>query len=138
MQKYLKAYNLVAALREDYANVTVVIISQQLATATAEEQSLLAINEPQSWIREVYLQGDGKNLVRGRVVVPYTTYQAYQNVFDSLGNKFLGESFLYKIEHTRSAFKYEKVGLRCQRQSIFYLNDNKHKLLVLEFFFNNH
>lgn len=132
MQTLLNAYNLTAALREHYTNVTAQIIKQEMSTATTEEQELLQISEPQSWIREVYLQGDGANVVLARVVAPLATYNQFKAAFDTLGNKFLGESFLYQIPHTRTPFAYKQVQDKWQRSSIFSIKD--YKLLVTELF----
>ena len=132
MQKILSEYNLTAALRERYTNVAVKIIVQELACATVTEQELLQINEAQSWIREIYLQGDGINIIHARVVAPYATYKAFQVQFDALGDSFLGESFLYQIPHTRSPFEYKQINDQWLRWSIFYIENNK--LIVSELF----
>lgn len=132
MQKLLSAYNLTAALREQYTNVTVQIIRQEISCATEEEQELLQTNEPQCWIREVYLQGDGANVILARVVVPLSTYHKFKAAFDTLGDKFLGEAFLYQMPHTRTPFAYKQIQSLWQRSSIFEINTNK--LLVSELF----
>ena len=132
MHKLLSAYNLTAALREIYSNVAVQIIKQDLSCASAEEQQLLQLSEPQCWIREVYLQGDGANVIHARVVVPLSTYKKFQKTFDTLGNRALGESFLYQMPHTRTLFAYKQRDELWQRHSIFEISN--HKILVIEYF----
>lgn len=135
MQKLLSVYNLTAALREIYSDVAVRIIRQGIYCANAEEQELLHISEPQSWIREVYLQDNGANVVHARVVAPMSTYNEFQAIFDNLGCKALGESFLYQMPHTRTPFAYKQCHSKWQRHSIFDISNKK--LLVTELFLIN-
>lgn len=128
MQDLIQAYNLSQELRKLCKNLTVQIISQKLSSALPEEQAALNIQENNSFIREVYLQGDGVNLVHARVIAPNATYRKYQTKFDNLGSNFLGKHFLYKHKHTRSPFTYQQDS----RSSIFELDG--YKLMVIEKF----
>jgi chorismate lyase len=66
----------------------------------------LAISE-MPLVREIFLLGDNVPWSFGRVIIPPKTYLAYKNTFDSLGNKFIGEAFLYGANDVvRSKFKY--------------------------------
>lgn len=132
MFEIFKAYNLSAALREIYANVSVQVISQQLGRATAEELAILSINEDNSWIREVYLLGDGKPVVHARVVAPHATYVAFKQQLEAVGNRFLGEAFLYQLPHTRGSFEYFKIDNQTARRSIFKIDTER--FLVTECF----
>lgn len=132
MQEIFKATPLSTALRSLCDHLRVQVISQGLTAATAEEQGLLGVTENSSWIREVYLVGDGVRLVQARVVVPHVTYKQFQHQFDSLGDRFLGEAFLYQVPHTRSPFTFAFVDNKWHRQSVFDLGG--FKLLVKESF----
>lgn len=128
LRNLMQTYNLSQELRKFCTTLTVQVISQQLTNATPEEQTILNIQENNSFIREVYLQGDGVNLVHARVIVPNVTYLKFKTELDNLGTNFLGESFLYKHQHTRSPFVYQQNS----RRSVFDLSG--YKLMVTEIF----
>jgi len=133
----VKTYVLSRFLKRLCNHLTLQVISQHVASASVDEQILLNIQENNSFIREVYLCGDEIPWVRGRVVVPFATYQKYKQDFDNLGNKLLGETLLYnKPGITRSDFEY-KLGADglFSRRSIFDLNN--YSLLVIETFLAN-
>lgn len=123
-----------ARLRLGCQKVSVQVNSQELSPAFADEQKLLSIDEDNTLIRKVHIMGDQKPLVHGRVVVPNATYKKFQNDFDQLGNKLLGETLLYdRPGVTRSEFQYAKVADNIwARRSLFTLED--YNLLVTEVF----
>ncbi len=126
------------ALRKLCKELRVQVIYQCLTSATAEEQNTLNIAEDNSLVREVYLLGDGVPLVHARVVVPFNTYQQYKTEFDALGNKLLGEHFLYLRSHVRGPFQYAKWNINdavlYARRSIFMLNEHNAQILIVEQF----
>jgi len=113
-----------AALKQLCQNLSVQVISQQLETATPEEQQALNIQETNSLIRQVYLCGDNVPWIHARLVVPHTTYQSYKPELDNLGDKLLGEAFLYSksgIQRSPFEFSITPEGL-FSRRSIFEIN----------------
>ncbi len=125
------------ALKSLCDELTVQIISQDLARALIDERQILSIQENNSLIREVYLLGDGTPWVLARVVVPFQTYLRHKNDFDSLGKKLLGETLLYADpSFTRSKFTYARISHNdarlLSRRSIFTLDGQQ--LLVTESF----
>ena len=113
--------------------LTVQVIKQEIARPTIEEQLLLNALEDNSFIREVYLVGDEHPLVYARVVAPKRTYVHFKEALDNLGEKFLGEAFIYKHPYTRSAFQYCLINKQPTRRSVFELDS--YKILVQESFF---
>ncbi len=88
--------------------LSVQIISQQITTDN-------------SFIREVYLLGDGLPLVHAITTVPNRTYLRFKPELDNLGNNLLGNTLLYLRPHTRSAFEYTMLEGNLARRSVFNL-----------------
>lgn len=130
-----KPYSVSAIMKKICSALTVQVISQQFASATNDEQSLLKRSENNSLIRQVVLHGDGVAWSQGRVVVPHATYLQYKNAFDNLGNNLIGETILYANSNTkRSLFEYAKITNQQEtlwaRRSVFNLNG--FNLMVME------
>lgn len=101
--------------------LSIQVIKQELATASVEEQQLLNISEDNSFIREVFLLGDQQPLVKARVVAPMRSYLQFKNTLDNLGEKPIGETFLYTQAYTRSPFQYTRIQDKLTRRSVFDL-----------------
>lgn len=143
-------HQLAAAMRRVCADLRIQICEQGMAEMLVEEQVFLAVPQSQAWIREVLILGDGVPFCFARTVVPPVTYQQYQQTFDTLDTRFLGDHFLYlnKGSMTRSSFEYAiissnhpyflKTGVTDvmtlpARRSIFYIAD-QYPLLINEVF----
>lgn len=127
-----------AALRNVCKHLSVQVISQQLTTATIEEQHTLNISENNSLIRKVYLCGDGIPLVYAKTVIPHDGYIQYKNEIDNLGSNLIGADFLFKQPNiTRGPFSYAviKNPNLYARRSIFKIKDVS--VLVTEIFLSN-
>jgi chorismate--pyruvate lyase len=86
------------------------LMSQDLGKAYSDEQQLLNINETDSLIRQVHLNGDGVAWSYGRVIVPHDTYQHFKTEFDTLGNRSIGEVLLHSNPSTiREPLEYARV-----------------------------
>ena len=122
------------ALRMLCQQLSVQVISQQLGSATLEEQQLLNIAENNSLIREVYLCGDGAPWVQARVIVPYAVYKVYRSELDNLGSKLFGEAFMYNkhnLSRNNCEFNLSTNGIY-SRRTLFSLQLDR--ILVCETF----
>jgi len=102
--------------------IRVQLLNAQSAFPFSDENdafsSLASTFEPGlSWIRQVYLVSGDTPWSYGRVVAPPMTYAKHQQVLDTLGNRFIGETLLYgRTDVTRSPFSY----MRASKGSIWY------------------
>ncbi len=146
-------YRLADALARVCNHLVVDLQFQGMGHYVEGEQALLDHNEPECYIREVFLKGDDVNLCFARTVMPVTTYQGYQKEFDTLSAKLLGNNLLYSKNGgvVRSAFQYAVIDvshpyfIKCKlatshklgaRASVFYIA-GQHPLLVTEIFLPN-
>lgn len=120
----LQASPLSAQLRKYCAQLSVAVLRQELTTLTAHEQQILKVNEPNSFLREVHILGDGIPLIHGRTVISNATYKKYQQELDNLGNKFIGEDFLYKFPYNKSPFTYFNTQNNAARSCVINFNDD--------------
>lgn len=147
-------YVLSQALKQHCRILKVSVLSMQKEAPHPDELHYLPATHRQAapLIRQVFLCGDSKPWVYARVVIPESTYLAYQNEWDRLGESLIGETLLYKNPHTkRSTFEFsaqsiqtlsalypsllpfsKKANVLFGRRSLFSLN--QHPLIVSEFF----
>jgi len=95
-----------SALKQCCNELSVQVYNQEIAPAAADEFDLLQLAaNSKCFIRQVYLCGDHVPWVYARTVAPIATYLKYQDKFDNLAAKLLGESLLRSISNvSRSAF----------------------------------
>lgn len=126
--------SLSARLKSKCKNLSVQLHLQTLARAFADEQDLLAIQEPHSLIRKTCLLGDDQPWIQARIVVPHRSYLNWKCDFDNLGTKLLGETLLYQRPGLkRSAFQFAQFNDQVWgRRSIFSIDTDQ--VLVTEFF----
>lgn len=140
LQNWLtKPYILSQALKRSFGAISVEVVSQAFGEALPDEIALLEIpTNEQAFIRQVYLVAGGQRRTYGRVVIPLRTYQYYEEKFEGLENKPLGETLLYNNpDVTRSEFEFSFVYLLSEeghwaRRSVFWLKE--YPLLVTELF----
>ena len=140
-----------ASLAQSIPKITLSCIQEFDALMDQDEAKLLNISTRESRIRLIKHHHGEKIFVFGRTIIPQKTYSRYKNCFDSLGNKSIGDSFLFKKDHiNRSEFYVKKCSsdtvkdklnlineipqqMLWVRASIFIL-DIEHQLLIEEFF----
>ena len=129
-----KPQSLSIAMKQLCKDFTVEVVSQEIGRASADEQELLEIAESNSWIRQVYLCGDGERWSYGRVIVPHHVYAKHKQEFDTLGTKPLGETLLFgRSNVARSNFEYAQLATdHWARRSVFDLAGDK--IIVMEGF----
>jgi len=161
-----KPNNLANELRKVCNTLSVKLLSQHFDYALEDEYAALTIEKnflddsKICYIRKIFLEGDGCPFTYGRVVVPKTVYLHYQQKFDGLGTRLIGETLLYNDPTTRrSAFEYQRlennhilfkeifsyssiitplplVSSLWARRSVFHM-EGKHPLLITEVFLDS-
>ena len=104
-----RPYRLADALRRVCQQLQVTVVHTGEGSYLDDEQAVLGDNELGGYQREVFLVGDGVPFCFARTVMPLTTYQQFQQQFDTLNSKLLGEQLLYPNQTVRSAFEYSVI-----------------------------
>ena len=130
----LDEQSLTAKLKQQYADFSVQLLSQQIAVPNDNEiklfQSLPSITRQTYTIRQVLLMGHGEPQVYARSVIPNIS-QA--NFLLTLGNKPLGEVLFNHPDTIRNTLEFAQTsGNIWGRRSMFVLEG--FELLVYEFF----
>lgn len=147
----IKPYRLAKSFRQVADNVRIEVIFEGEEGFDIDERLELKQNDTVGYAREVVIWGDDAPFCYARTIMPKSTYLQFQQVWDSLGEGFLGDHFLYRrADMQRSAFKYAqlhadspvlarmpgyitKQNSYCVRRSLFML-DHDYPLLLTEAF----
>lgn len=98
--------------RQKYKNITLQLLQQKRSEADIDAaERLNIIDNPKALVREIVLFGDQQPLSYAKVTIPLSTYMTYQKTFDHLGEKLIGEAFLYTQNNlSRSDFEYAVIN----------------------------
>lgn len=88
-----KAYRLSDGIRRTYDEFELVRIQEGIGRITDYEKQYM--RGDYAYIRQIFLLGDAHPQVYARTTVPLKVYTEYKQLFDSLGDKPIGESLLY-------------------------------------------
>lgn len=133
-QWLIKPERLTRQLKSVTKDYQMTVTQEGLRRATPDE--LTFFNSAQIWEREISHRSGTNEMIYASVTLSAETYAAYQETFDNLSNRSIGETlFFNNPEVRRSAFEYAKVGDRWARRSTFFWN--QHKILVTEYFTEN-
>ncbi len=92
---------------QHWPNVRLQLISEQFETAFPEETACFETVHTEFWVRKIFLCSDETPLSFARVVVPKATYLRFQNAFEQLKTKPIGETLLHhNPDVTRHPFEY--------------------------------
>ena len=104
------ANHLTNTLKKTRANFSLTVVSQSLNQPNADDIEAFKphkIDAHVSLIRKVCLNSDNQAMVFARVIIPISTYLAYQTEIDSLKTAPIGDTLLYKDkEMIRKNFEY--------------------------------
>lgn len=106
-----KPFVLSKALRKVCNDFSVEITDQCMKPLYADEiAALKCYGSPMGYIRETYLGDIGNPLVYARVTMSESTYAANRESLENLGNRPIGETFLYKDPSlSRSEFEVKRL-----------------------------
>lgn len=106
-----KPFVLSRALKKVCSHFTVHITDQRIKPLYADEIAALGCYETSNgYIRETYLGDENHPFVYARVTMPESTYLTYKVELDNLGNRPIGETFLYSNPTTtRSQFEIKRI-----------------------------
>jgi len=124
-------------------------ISQNYTTLPTEENQYLQQTQQQGLVRNVIHYAENNALVLARTVISDNLYHAFQNDFDTLENKPIGQTLLYhRHDLIRSNFEFGQVTVGIitddfakdvllpdkidARRSLFGVNDST--LMITELF----
>ena len=130
MVKWLKTQVLSKALRKIVPNLGLEVVSQATGKPHADEAKKLMLQSTDALplIRQVNIGAPNSTCLYCRVVVPSTLYQQEKQTFDTLGNRFMGETLLYNQPNVhRSQFEYAVLT----RQHVLYQEALKHSQSLL-------
>ena len=121
------------------------LVSQKFDLARNDEREKLAGYTCESlndvFVRQVLLKSHDKLLGFGRVIIPRTTYQAYEKSIQQVGTSAFGEAFLYSNpDCSRGPFEYSFFEFKHEtcywaRRSAFTLKGMP--LLITEILMND-
>ena len=138
-------------LKSILPNVALRKLTQFDGVMTDDEQVLLKTAYKQCHIRLAKHYHQTQTIVLARTIIPWGTYQCYRHVFDHLGDKSIGEGFLFRApaikrspfyaKHFSAKVFYDRFpgqNFHCDhntwaRASLFFLEPS-YNLLVEEFF----
>lgn len=109
MVEWLKTQVLSKALRKIVPNLGLEVVSQAIDKPHPDEAKKLTLDSTHALplIRQVNIGAPDSTCLYCRVVVPPTLYQQEKETFDTLGNRFIGETLLYNQPNVhRSPFEY--------------------------------
>ncbi|QIV95726.1 chorismate lyase [Allofrancisella inopinata] len=139
--------NLVAGLTQFYGKIQLDKKSQQILQANKFEKDLLKVDS--ALVRQITLSNNNKIIVFARTIIPTPTYSLFTEELNSLGNKPIGDTLLYKNDFQRSKFIIRELPTQVfknetglisnqniySRSSIFSYIPSKHlKILITEYF----
>ncbi len=133
MVEWLKTQVLSKALRKIVPNLGLEVVKQAISTPLPDEAKKLSLNSAHALplIRQVNIGTPDSTCLYCRVVVPPTLYQQEKETFDTLGNRFIGETLLYNQPNVhRSAFEYAVLNHR----HILYQEAIEHSQSLLSHF----
>lgn len=109
MVEWLKTQVLSKALRKIVPNLGLEVVHQATDHPHPDEAKKLKLHPTDGLplIRQVNIGAPDNTCLYCRVVVPPTLYQKEKEIFDTLGNRFIGETLLYNQPNVhRSQFEY--------------------------------
>lgn len=109
MVEWLKTQVLSKALRKIVPNLGLEVVHQAIGKPHPDEAKKLTLCSTDSLplIRQVNIGAPDNTCLYCRVVAPPTLYQQEKETFDTLGNRFIGETLLYNQPNVhRSSFEY--------------------------------
>lgn len=109
MVEWLKTQVLSKALRKIVPNLGLEVVRQVIDKPYPDEAKKLTLNFTHTWplVRQVKIGSPDSTCLYCRVVVPPVLYQQEKETFDTLGNRFIGETLLYNQPNVhRSQFEY--------------------------------
>lgn len=112
-----KPYKLSEAFKRVARVLCVNVIGQQFETILPDEALYLnlEVNE-KSFLRQVYISGDGQRFEYARVIIPVKTYEKYFKQLENLGSNLIGEKVLYDFPGMkRSKFEYAALNVQDPR-----------------------
>ena len=126
------------ALRKIVPNLGLEVVHQAIGSARPDENQKLNLSPSEDWplVRQVNIGLPNQAYLYCRVIIPAALYRQEQATFDTLGNRFIGETLLYNQPNVhRSAFEYAALNAQhtlyqeahatqavCYaRRSLFYL-----------------
>lgn len=150
----IRPYVLSKALRRICNEFSVQLISQEFGFLNDDETEVLnGAPFEMGLVRQTFLKGDGNTYVYARVVIPKQTYISNKEMLRIIGEKPIGENFLYNNpKMSRSIFQIkllkphhqlyknavnftdEKPPELWARRSVFHLDNDP--LVISEVFFD--
>lgn len=150
----IRPYVLSRALKRICDEFSVQLISQEFGFLNDDEIEVLNCGPFElGLVRQTFLKGDGNKYVYARVVIPRATYVSNKEMLRIIGEKPIGESFLYNNpKMSRSIFQIkllqphhqlyknavhfadEKPAELWARRSIFHLDNDP--MIINEVFFD--
>ena len=143
------AYHLTIELKEYYPDLFLQKHSQKRESISSFEKNIL--NSEDAFVRQISLCTKPEELVFARTVIPVKTYQYFNKELEELGEKPIGENFLYNnLDFTRSDFIIRQLDEKSfytettkttdkniySRSSIFTYKNTSMKILITEYFMN--
>lgn len=99
-------------LKACYQTVRLECVNEGWARPAPDEAKALSQAEEEAWVRSIVIYGDEVPCTFGRSVIPLATYTHFKDIFETLGSRFIGESFLHQSPgFERSAFEYRLCHL---------------------------
>jgi len=141
------AHHLTVELKRYYPDLFLQKHSQKLEKISLFEKDTL--NSDDAFVRQISLCTKSQELVFARTVIPVKTYQYFNSELEALGEKPIGEKFLYNnVDFTRSGFVIRQLDQKSfynetskkvdddiySRSSIFTYKNTPMKILITEYF----
>lgn len=130
MVEWLKTQVLSKALRKIVPNLGLEVVNQAIGHPHSDEAKKLTLNsiDDLPLIRQVNIGAPDSTSLYCRVVVPPTLYEQEKQTFDTLGNRFIGETLLYNQPNVhRSEFEYAVLT----QEHVLYQEAVKHSKSIL-------
>ena len=141
------ANELTTALRKCCGKISLIKHSQKLDDVYAFESSLLGVDS--SYVRQISLYHDDKELIFARTVITLETYEYFYDILENLGDKPIGDNFLYinddfhrdefivrRLENFQAETARKQISDNnvYSRTSVFTYKDTQMKILITEYF----
>lgn len=103
-------YCLSQALKACCSSLQVEVVQETFENGLLEEREALKLPpEETPYVRQVLLKGDGVPWVYARTCVPRKTYDAYKEIWRTLGTRLLGEAWLHTGSTVRMPLTFASI-----------------------------
>lgn len=127
----IHAQNLRHALEQQFYNVSLKVLEQGLVQPNALDTQLLNTTNA-IYKRQVHILADTVPIIFASTIMSEQTYKNYHTQLKDLGNKFIGDNFLYQSQFIRSPFEFSYTNNSTTRKSEFTLQ--KDRIILIENF----